>query len=670
MAAPAEANHGQKVIMKTKFAILGLAASHILAPDCAPAATFTVVNTADSGAGSLRQAMLDANAASGDDVIVFALTGTITLASALPALTDNSAITGPGTNLLTISGNNAVRVFSANAGTTNTISGLTIANGLATGYANGAGIANAGKLTILNCALLNNTNLGGWGGAVFNSGNLAILNSTFSGNQVTGENGLGGAYFAAPGAGGGAAGLGGGLCSLTGTLLINGCTFISNSATGGNGGAETGGAGRGGGITGGQGGGGFNDTPGNPGGFACGGGGGGDGARHAGQGGFGGGGGGGDGAAGYGGGNGGSYLAQGRFGQGGGGGGGAGMGGGIFVSSGTVTILNCSFFGNCAMGGSGGTGSLFNGNHAGGGGNGSGVGPDFFNNAATILPILTTTTLGGGSATATPSSPPYLDNSTATVTAIPAAGWNFLHWLGDASGTNPVIQVSVTQNKYVQAVFGTHLTNSVFMFLHPQADLYPYGTPIKLTALPPSGTYFSAWSGDASGTNNPLSIAVTNPNQSFSCQLGTLSAGQFALTVIENGRGHIGLNPLANYYISGQTVALTATPDAGQDFVGWSGDVTGSQNPLLVAMTQSKVITANFTKRPSLRVGTPLEGLIEGGFRLTLLGEFGTAYQILGSTNLAVWSEAGIVTNTYGTVQLTDSAATNLSYRFYRAATN
>src|ERR1035437_5600729 len=177
--------------MKTKLAIIGLATVSALALGSAPVATFTVANTTDSGSGSLRQAILDANAASGDDLITFTVTGTITLASALPAINDNTTIAGPGTNLLTISGNNAVQVFTVNAGTTTTITGLSIANGKATGYANGAGVSNAGTLTILNCALVNNQNFAGWGGAVFNSGDLAIINSTFSGNQVTGENGSG-----------------------------------------------------------------------------------------------------------------------------------------------------------------------------------------------------------------------------------------------------------------------------------------------------------------------------------------------------------------------------------------------------------------------------------------------------------------------------------------------
>src|SRR5258708_1818083 len=60
--------------------------------DRALPSTFTVLNVADSGAGSLRQAILDANANAGADTINFAgqLHGTIGLTSGqLPAITDD-----------------------------------------------------------------------------------------------------------------------------------------------------------------------------------------------------------------------------------------------------------------------------------------------------------------------------------------------------------------------------------------------------------------------------------------------------------------------------------------------------------------------------------------------------------------------------------------------------
>src|SRR5262245_31681103 len=76
--------------------------------------TFTVGNLVDNGAGSLRQAILDANALPGADVIDFAPAardGTITLTSGQLSITDDLTIDGPGADRLAVSGNDASRVF-------------------------------------------------------------------------------------------------------------------------------------------------------------------------------------------------------------------------------------------------------------------------------------------------------------------------------------------------------------------------------------------------------------------------------------------------------------------------------------------------------------------------------------------------------------------------------
>jgi len=141
-----------------------------------------VTNTNDSGEGSLRRAILDANASSGCEITFSNVTGTITLLSALPALAANITITGPGTNLLTISGNNQFRVFYMEGGTTNTLSGLTIANGTAEGYYDpphfiytyASGIANSGFLKLLNCVVRNCTNFVSCGQGIYNEGEMEI----------------------------------------------------------------------------------------------------------------------------------------------------------------------------------------------------------------------------------------------------------------------------------------------------------------------------------------------------------------------------------------------------------------------------------------------------------------------------------------------------------------
>src|SRR5262249_7049340 len=96
----------------------------------------TVTTTTDGGAGSLRQAILDA--ASGGTINISA-TGTITLTNPLPVIFKTLTINGPGAGNLTISGNNLWRLFFVDAvsGTVN-INNLTLANGRAKGGDGGA----------------------------------------------------------------------------------------------------------------------------------------------------------------------------------------------------------------------------------------------------------------------------------------------------------------------------------------------------------------------------------------------------------------------------------------------------------------------------------------------------------------------------------------------------
>ena len=72
---------------------LALLATFAPLAQSALAATFTVTSLADSGAGSLRAAITQANASPGADTITFTVAGTITVASSLPALTDQAGVT-------------------------------------------------------------------------------------------------------------------------------------------------------------------------------------------------------------------------------------------------------------------------------------------------------------------------------------------------------------------------------------------------------------------------------------------------------------------------------------------------------------------------------------------------------------------------------------------------
>ncbi len=151
-----------------------------------------VLNTNDSGYGSLRQAMINANSQGGPQVIdMNPVTGEIILESPLPEIYNSLTFTGPGADLLTISGNNLYRVFYVNNGGTASFIDLTIANGRGHDEPVGSGIYNNGStVQLTNSVVRNNSASGGSGGGIFNLGGvLNIVSSTISNNYSSLEGG-------------------------------------------------------------------------------------------------------------------------------------------------------------------------------------------------------------------------------------------------------------------------------------------------------------------------------------------------------------------------------------------------------------------------------------------------------------------------------------------------
>jgi hypothetical protein len=186
--------------------------------------TLTVLNTLDSGAGSLRDAITSAKSG---DTIVFApsLDGqTITLTSDELAIKKSLDIEGPGAGLLAVSGNDTFRVFDVvNQGLTVTLAGLTISHGRGGGGGSGSGggggaILNASStLNVVNDVLSNNQADTRGGGITNQNGVLTATNTAFIGNQA-----IGGAIASFN-------------FSSQATLSVGGCTFTDNRAVGGTG---------------------------------------------------------------------------------------------------------------------------------------------------------------------------------------------------------------------------------------------------------------------------------------------------------------------------------------------------------------------------------------------------------------------------------------------------
>ena len=163
-------------------------------------ATFTVTNNSDSGAGSLRQALADAAASAGADTIAFqsSMNGqTITLTTGQVSIAHDVTIDGDidndGKADVTVSGNNASRIFFITAARTVTLDGLALTGGRAP---SGSAIYSTGGETIgiTNCAFSDNqANNGGHIHA--SSATLTITGSSFTSGGANGANARGGAAF-------------------------------------------------------------------------------------------------------------------------------------------------------------------------------------------------------------------------------------------------------------------------------------------------------------------------------------------------------------------------------------------------------------------------------------------------------------------------------------------
>ena len=221
----------------------------------ASAAILTVTTNADSGAGSLRQAI--ASAAAGDSIDFAAGIATVELTGGSLVIDRNLTIKGPGANLLSI--RRAVsappfRILDTSTTISNisvAIADLTIADGKAPPVViggsiyPGGGILNAHTLTLTRVAVVGNaTTHSGGGIANMLGGSLVLPQSTVSGNSTSGGFG-GGIYSEGPAtivnstiSGNTSAGYGGGVESA-GTVTISSSTIYGNTASLESGGVHT-----------------------------------------------------------------------------------------------------------------------------------------------------------------------------------------------------------------------------------------------------------------------------------------------------------------------------------------------------------------------------------------------------------------------------------------------
>lgn len=211
----------------------------------------------------------------------------------------------------------------------------------------------------------------------------------------------------------------------------------------------------------------------------------------------------------------------------------------------------------------------------------------------------------------------YVYGEEATLTAIPNPAWKFLQWRGPVNTATPTVTLSMQGNQVITATFGVQhypldlrvvdtqqqpLTSGGAVQVAPTTGPtgYPFGVTIALTATTEPGWTFQGWSGALSGANPRQSLTV----DAAKVVTATFQQEHYPLTLLvvdQNGQpittgGVVTMTHPADGvgYVYGETATLHAVASPGWLFLGWGGDLTGTESNQVLTFTEPRTVVATF----------------------------------------------------------------------------
>jgi len=124
----------------------------------------------------------------------------------------------------------------------------------------------------------------------------------------------------------------------------------------------------------------------------------------------------------------------------------------------------------------------------------------------------------------------------------------------------------------------------------PLRPFFSYGDTVTLDPEPEAGWEFAGWSGDLTGSADPASITIDG----HKAVTATFTRIEYTLDVDITGSGTVVTTPDQPFYYYGDVVSLDPQAEVGWEFAGWSGDVTGSDDPAEAHVFSNTAVSASF----------------------------------------------------------------------------
>lgn len=212
--------------------------------------------------------------------------------------------------------------------------------------------------------------------------------------------------------------------------------------------------------------------------------------------------------------------------------------------------------------------------------------------------VLLVSGVGMGSVSVDPSQASYHYGDVVELSAVPDAGWSFGAWSGDLVDSANSVSVTITGNTAITATFvqdeyilSVSIVGMGTVAVSPSQSTYHLGDVVELTATPGVGWSLEGWSGDASIGAASVRLTVT---RDMSVTVSFVQ-DEYILSVYVVGMGSVAVNPSLVTYHYGDLVELSAIPDEGWSFGGWSGDLIGLNSSTSVTITGSMMVTGVFS---------------------------------------------------------------------------
>jgi hypothetical protein len=227
-----------------------------------------------------------------------------------------------------------------------------------------------------------------------------------------------------------------------------------------------------------------------------------------------------------------------------------------------------------------------------------------------VKPILDidVSTVGPGSVEITPEllipSDAYLYGDTITLTAIPddPSIYTFAGWSGNLTGIENPASLTLESSVAITATFslkraltvGVDPEGSGEVMLDPPGGVYGEGTVVTLTPKPSADWTLERWSGPSKDDLMDLGNGSWSITMDADKNVTANFIPGYSLTITTQGQGTVETDPPGLGFPTGTRVKLTAMPDWGWFFAGWSGDLQGRANPAWLTIDAVKVVEATF----------------------------------------------------------------------------